>query len=220
MKQTLSLIIVLWLGLSLAPARIRVLESNPSQLLLEYTIDDYKLLREGEFQALTSSDMSSFSLPGSPDLPYSELKIGIPPGAGISAQIISSSKVKQPLSHRLRPVPHMEERDGISFSNYLINESDYRNALRPTIEMLPETGFRGYSFVPVTVHPFTYDGDLGLEITTQALIRVIINGNTGYRGQTENDPLAEIVLEQLVNKDFAVNWPSQTRAPSLPACAR
>ncbi len=213
MKQTLSLIIVLWLGLSLAPARIRVLESNPSQLLLEYTIDDYKLLREGEFQALTSSDMSSFSLPGSPDLPYSELKIGIPPGAGISAQIISSSKVKQPLSHRLRPVPHMEERDGISFSNYLINESDYRNALRPTIEMLPETGFRGYSFVPVTVHPFTYDGDLGLEITTQALIRVIINGNTGYRGQTENDPLAEIVLEQLVNKDFAVNWPSQTRAP-------
>ena len=213
MKRALLLALVLLFGFSLLSAKIRVLESSPSGMLLEYTIDSYSLALEGEFQALTSSDMTSLSLPGSPDLPYSEIKLGIPPGADVSAAIVSSTKTKQALSHRLRPVPHMEERDGISYSNYQIDESGYRAPSRQVLELLPATSFRGYSFIPVAINPFSYDGNLGLEITSQAIIRLSINGNVSYRAQAESDPLADIVLEQLVNRDFAINWPSYTRSP-------
>ena len=211
MKKILLLAAVLLICLSWADAKIRVLESSPSGMVVEFTLDDYRLDQEGDFIALTGSNMASLAIPGSPDLPYAELKMGIPPGAGINATILSSSKVKQTLSHPLRPIPNMEERDGMSYSNYQINEASYRELKWQGLQVLPETTFRGYSFIPVAIYPFAYDGNLGLEITNSAIISLTISGNVAYRSQADSDPLSGIILDQLVNKEFARNWQSFMR---------
>ncbi len=209
--KKLFILLTVALVSSLAFGSVRVLESSASQILLEYRLDGFELSEPGDFTLLDVSGMDYETLIGSPLLPLAEFKIGLPPGASINAVLLSSSQHQEQLSKRLLPVPEVFMNENTSEYKYQIDESLYLKGSRPLLTVLESSSFRGVGFAPLEIRPFAYDGRFGLTITEQALIRIDINGNTGFRSLPENDELAELFTAGLLNPDQARRWQSQTR---------
>ncbi len=150
--------------------------------------------------------------PGAPLLPLAEVRTGLPPGATISAVLLSSTPRREQLAKRLLPVPEVVDDDGISGHQYRVDESLYLSGSKPLLSALEPSSFRGVGFAPLEIRPFAYDGRFGLEITEQALIRIDILGDTGFRGLPENDQLAETFIASLLNPSQTRLWQNHTRA--------
>lgn len=210
MKQPFLILAILALVYAL-PASINVLERTEQYILLEYRLDEFQLVEEGDYVRIDAKNMNYTPVSGAPLLPYSELKVGIPPSGNISVSLLSSSTQSQTLKRRLVPVPEVFMENELSAYRYLINEILYSEPAKPLLNKLEPGGYRGYSFIPLEIHPFAYDGGLNLEITQQALIRIDIAGDTGLRSPGESDDLSELILSQLLNPEQSRNWHSMDR---------
>ncbi len=210
MKKVLALL-ALTLLIAVASGSVRVLERTPSQLLLEYRLDGFELGEVDDHVRLEVSGMDHEIVPGAPLLPLDEIKIGLPPGARVRAQLVSSQQRQLTLARRLLPVPEVQMNQSISEHQYRIDESLYLAGPRPLLTLLETSSFRGVGFVPLEIRPFGYDGRFGLSVTDQALIRIDIDGDTSFRGLPLPDELTDMFIAGLVNPDQARQWQNPIR---------
>ncbi|HNX38227.1 MAG TPA: type IX secretion system sortase PorU [Candidatus Cloacimonadota bacterium] len=211
MKNRFALILALvFLSLS-GFAEVTVLTRSPSLITVSFTIDAYNLSDTGDFQALSSSEMSSRLEVGAPDIPYSEFKVGIPFGAVVKTTVEQTTQDRIALVKRLRPIPRVIEADGISQNLYAPDPIKYSTGSGELLVSLPVTSFRGYSFIPIEIHPFAYDGDRSLIVTREAILRIEILGETTRHTPGETDELADVILDQLINPSDAKYWYQELR---------
>lgn len=204
-------ILLLLCTISYAFAGIRILESSESTILLEYKLDPYNIEVEGDYTVISSATMGYQDVVGAPRIPFEEIKIGIPLGASIDINIISSRSEKHVLNARLSPVPDVISTELGSAWVFAIDESLYRLPSSPLASALNLMSFRGYTHIPIKLSPFVYNGNRELLVTAQALIRIQINGNTATRSNPPSDELANLFLEQVINPEYAKGWHSDFR---------
>jgi len=212
MRQLLGILILLLL-VSVSFASVKVLERSEGQILLEFRLEDYALTEQDGFIRIDVAGFDYASQPGAPLIPYQELKVGLPPAGGMSARVLNSTNQTIRLQNRLLPVPEVRMGAQLSEYHYLVDEELYRAEPQPLLSELPAGSFRGYSFVPLLLHPFAYDGNSELVITTQALIAVSLSGDLSFRALPEQDDLAELFLAKLVNSEQAKQWRNELRSP-------
>ncbi len=210
MKKLVTVLAVLLLA-TVAFGSVRVLERSASQILLEYRLDGFGLTEVEDHVRLDVAGMDHETQPGAPLLPLEEARIALPPGAVISAVLLSSNQRQQTLAKRLLPVPEVSSNEEISEYAYRIDESLYLAGPRPLLTATETSSFRGVGFAALQIRPFAYDGRFGLTVTDQALIRIDISGDTSYRGLPQNDELAELFSATLLNPDQARQWQNLTR---------
>lgn len=206
MKKLLSIFVLV--AAVAAGATIRVLESSDSHILLEYSLGDFKLHEAGDFLHLELPGVDYENRVGAPLLPLEEIKAALPPAGHATAILLSSSQRTQSLSKRLLPVPEVRMGETISEHIYHIDEALYREPSKPLLEMLEPSTFRDLRFVALEIRPFSYDGQLSLQITDQALIRIDIHGDSSQRGSAPKDELTLAFAETLANPQHAVEFHS------------
>ncbi len=192
-------------------ASVKVLESSPTSLLIEYTLDSFSIEQEGIYTFIDSHGLSYTDVAGAPLIPYEEVKIGVPIDGSIDYQILGSRNRKVDLNSILRPAPRVVSTAAGSEYIYETDPGLYRSAGSAFFEPLLPTGFRGYSHIPVRINPFTYNGDKEVQITEYALIRIAINGNVSYRNNTVEDELGSMFMQKVLNPEHARAWRSSTR---------
>ncbi len=197
-------------ALSGLTAGITVLEQSRDQLLLEFRLDQYELVRQGDFIRVSAPGLNYGSETGAPQLPWAEAKIAVPPGGSLRITVLSSSQRTEQLELPLLPVPRMEQNE-ISEAFYEPDPGLYQRPAPPLASALERTGFRGLEFVPLLLQPFAYDGQRSLRITEQALLKVVIEGDTQIRNAWPRDDLADLMLDGLLNPDQARAWKSDQR---------
>ncbi|HNX03058.1 MAG TPA: type IX secretion system sortase PorU [Candidatus Cloacimonas sp.] len=192
-------------------AKVSIISHSETEMVIEFTTDPWKISTEGEYSRLTAENMSYSDIPGAPSVPYSEFKVGIPPAGRISCTVLSSNSITTGLDSKLIPVPEIKTINGIDNYLYQISPAAYQPQRMELITQLPATNFRGYHFVPITLHPFVYDGNKTLTITTKATLKINISGATDFRSLEPGDKAADLLLAQLINSQQAKNWRSNVR---------
>ena len=205
------LAVILVFSLAFLNAKITLIRSSETELLVEYTIEPFKITAEGEFSRIIAENMGHNSIPGTPSIPYTEFKVGIPPNGSINCSVLNSNTTTIILESKLIPIPEIKSGEEVDYYLYNISPEAYQPQRGEFIIQLPETNFRGYHFVPVTLHPFVYDGNKNLTVTTKATIKINISGQTNFRSLEESDKGADLLLAQLINSQQAKNWRSNPR---------
>ncbi|MDZ4182930.1 MAG: type IX secretion system sortase PorU [Candidatus Cloacimonadaceae bacterium] len=211
MKSLLLLTLALLLAGALN-AEFRVLENTGDRLLIEYRLDDYRLLDQGDFAHIEAGGMSYPTVPGAPLLPTDEFKLGIPPGGSLRADVISRQEQSVALGKRLQPAPLIHDRNGISEYIYNIDEELYLPTEQNLLNTMDAVIYRGHSFIPLLISPFRLLGGNMLRVTTQAIISVRIEGNVNLRSEFRPDGLTDVLLGKLLNPEQAGYWRSETRS--------
>lgn len=210
MKHRLFLILAV-LSCTAIFASVEMISSNSQELVFEYHPDDYEISEAGDFTVLSAQGTNTDAVIGAPAIPYAELKIAIPPGGDVLVTLLSEDYQSLPLSKALQPVPNVIDNNGIWVYEYEKNPELYSRTQRAIFETLPVSSFRGYSFVPLRINPFLYDGGTGLRIATSLRFRVEIRGNISYRSAVQVEPIAETLFGHLLNPDQALFWRQDTR---------
>ncbi|MDD2229376.1 MAG: type IX secretion system sortase PorU [Candidatus Cloacimonetes bacterium] len=191
--------------------KVTLISTRGSELLVEYTLDDWKLEQSGEFSKIVASGMDSDTVSGSPLIPFDTFKIGLPPSGDLSFSILESDNTIVTLSSKLMPVPTVTMKDGMSDYSYRMDLAKYANTQSELVSTT-SVSYRGYNLADFLVKPFVYDGQTGLSVYRRLLIRISIQGELSYRANIISDPITDIMLSQLVNVDQAKLWRSSSRS--------
>jgi len=205
MRRILALAAMLIIASALA-ASIRVLERSAEHLVIQYLLEDYSLTRQDDLIRIEAGNMDHPMRSGAPLLPFAETRIGVPPAGGIEVTLLSSSSHEERIEKRLLPVPEVFMNDGVSEHGYEIDENLYGSTGAPLLNVLAASSFRGFGFVPLEIHPFSYDGRNSLVVTDQAVIRIDITGDSRFKNEDLAGQADEIFLSNLLNADQTRFW--------------
>lgn len=211
MKRALILLALL-LPLVYISAGIRVLDKNAGNLTVEFSLDAYELQEAEDFVRLHVEGANYPVMSGAPSLPSLEFKIGIPPSGSASFSVLSTTTKEYTLAQRILPVPYLEDGDRGSEYRYEIDEELYQAPPQAFISSLGTHLFRSHPFIPFIVNPVRYDGQKQLTLTTSALIQISLKGDLGTKNLAAADPMAQQILDQLLNPEDALYWQEQSRA--------
>lgn len=201
------LMVALWLS-----AEVRVIEHNGNSLTVEFLIDDYELVESEDFTRVILTGAGYPDQSGAPSLPSYEFKIGVPPDGDASYNVLTSTTKDITLNKRIEPVPYPENGDGISAYRYEADESLYKTSAEQLLSSQGKHVFRSHPFISIVIHPFSYDGMNQIRLTTSALIKITLKGNTHQKSPPTSDPMTQIVLDQMLNGDDARYWQEQQRS--------
>ena len=206
-------ILILIFGMDMT-AKVTILESRPDNIVLEYKATVIDVIEADDYTELRAPGMGFPIEPGIPNLPYDEIKVGIPAGGEVTVNILSSRSQRRELSKRIKPVPFFSGSDEFTEYTYRIDEDKYRSR-NNFIRILPETSFRLSKFVPVLINPFQYDGERSLEIISDAIISISITGvpDQNLESTLITDPLSSDFMNNLINPDYARYWQTELRSP-------
>ncbi|MDD3234786.1 MAG: type IX secretion system sortase PorU [Candidatus Cloacimonetes bacterium] len=210
MKRPIVLLIAMIAG-NLLFGKVTLISTRGSEILVEYTIDDWKVEETGEFSNIVAAGMDFGTISGAPLLPLDIFKIGMPPAGDLDFSILESDKTIVTLSSKLMPVPTVSMKDGMSDYTYLIDLAKYADTRSELLSVSP-VSFRGYSLVDFTIKPFVYDGQMELSIYRRLLIKITLQGDMKYRANIASDAITDVMLSQLVNAEQAKFWRNDTRA--------
>lgn len=183
------------------------LENSPEgDLIVEFRLGEWSLSEEGDFSRIVATDMNYPLISGAPLLPYTEFKIGLPPSGNVSLDILESSVSDIRMAKPLQPVPTIRMKEGLSDTQYLVNQDYYFAADHQPAKSLPLDNFRGLDFVPITIHPFRYDGKTGLQVYTYLKLKIRITGDTRFRSMEVTDPATDLFVAKLLNAQQAKSW--------------
>ncbi|MDD4805327.1 MAG: type IX secretion system sortase PorU [Candidatus Cloacimonetes bacterium] len=211
MRRALLISALLMLALGLT-AGVRVIEQTGNSLTVEFLIDDYELIESEDYTRVILTGAGYPEQSGAPSLPSYEFKIGVPPDGDATFSVITSSTKDISLNKRIEPVPYVENEDGMSAYRYEADESLYNTSAGQLLSSRGKHIFRSHPFIPIVIHPFSYDGMNQIRLTTSALIKITLKGNTQQKSPPTADPLAQMVLDQMLNGDDARYWQEQQRA--------
>jgi Peptidase family C25/Propeptide_C25 len=139
-------------------------------------------------------------IPGAPALPYTTLRIAVPPAGKlrISINIIKSKTLA--LSYPLLPAPTIIPGEKSSEFLSVINENLYADSQPEIVQQGESYHHRGFTLIPLTISPCNYDHqNQTISFLEEFEINIEIIGNTSWR---ENYPAEKAWLD----KDFIANY--------------
>jgi len=210
MKQLIA-IILMGIGLGYLWASANVVSLSDNELVVEYRPASWELRSEGNFTRIETNDMNYPIRSGAPLIPFDEVKIGIPPSGDISYSVLDSKIDRVSLENPLVPVPTIYFKDGVSAQDNIPDPEAYRQPMEQMLKQLPVQNYRGYSFIPLEIFPFRYDGLASLEVVTYLKLRISVQGNTRFRSSESPDQASELILGKMLNAQQARTWNSVQR---------
>lgn len=201
------LTVALWVN-----ARVTVLSSSPEEILLDFTLEPYELNELHGFSTIRLSQAGYPETIGSPSLPVLEIKTGVPPNGNAAATVLSFTEETLLLQQRIIPVPLPRSSEKGTEYYYDIDETQYQSTPQDILTVLDKQSFREHPYVPFVLNPFIYDGKFTVRVIKSARIRVQIGGNTRSKVPLRVDPMAELLLNQLVNTEEAKHWRETQRS--------
>jgi len=208
MKKALIAIMVLFSYAQILFSGVRVIDEKSNKLVIEFTLDDYKIINEG-YVTIKAPGLGFSSQEGSPQLPLENIFIGIPVNGSISYRILNSQKETIHLSAPVLPIPTYSQDENISQAEFIIDYEKYQTINNLLLTQKTEK-IRGINTVPVTISPFIYNYQMNeLTVVKSCLVEFNISGNTDTSGREviSDDFLEEIIL----NYDSAKNWVSHEK---------
>ncbi|PKN74060.1 MAG: hypothetical protein CVU50_00350 [Candidatus Cloacimonetes bacterium HGW-Cloacimonetes-3] len=210
MKRTILLALIMVVLVSLH-AKSTLLSTRGSELLVEYTLDEWEVVASGAFSRIVAKEMDFNTVSGAPLIPYDVFKIGLPPSGDYSFSILESETTTLNLSSKLLPVPTITMKNGLSDYAHVMDASKYIQTAEELVKVTTG-GFRDYKLASFVINPFSYNGQTELVAHTRLLIRIQLQGDLNYRSSTLTDPATDIMLGQILNTQQARYWRSSTRA--------
>lgn len=216
-------------------ASVRVLQSDTSRVVLEFTAPAYtaqsRSVDGANYLALTIPGLGVTGESGKPQLPVQGAMIGIPPGAVASLKIIADDSTRVTLNAPPLPAPTARAEYDLTrtaprtvrydivpdAATYAANRFYPADAAR----IGADSRWRSQRYLTVQFHPLQYNGATR-ELVFHRRLRVEITF-TYPRGQTR-DALGEAVNEgtleatlktMLLNYDSAKSWRAKTFAPGV-----
>lgn len=217
------------------PAPVRVLQSDTSRVVLEFTAPAYtaqpRRVGGANYLALTIPGLSNIGESGKPQLPVAGAMIGVPPGAVAALKIVVDDATRAQLSAPPLPAPTLRAdfdpaRTWPPEPRYVIvpDAATYAaNRLYPTdvAHIGTDAKWRSQRYLTVQFHPLQYNGATR-ELVFHRRVRVEIVF-TYPRGQTRDalgsavneGPFEATLKTMLLNYDSAKTWRSKTAAPNV-----
>ncbi|MCF7912486.1 MAG: T9SS type A sorting domain-containing protein [Candidatus Cloacimonetes bacterium] len=148
-------------------------------------------------------DLDSWTVqdtPGAPALPYTTLRIAVPPAGKLRITTNISKSKTLTLDYPLLPAPTIIPGEKSSEFLSVINENLYTDP-QPEIVMQGEPYYhRGFTLIPLTIYPCNYDHqNQTITFREEFDINIEILGNTNWR---ESYPAEKAWLD----KDFIANY--------------
>ena len=210
-RGILFLLVIIPLTLS---ANFNVESKSLSQVFINYKTDSYNIYQENGFSHIYFNDFATQQTPGSPELPYKEFCIGVPPNGNIEIIITSIEKETIKLESKLSPVPRIIP-SGKTFDYvYEVDQELYNAQKNKFIQIMERSKYRFNNIIPVRFYPVIYD-HYSNEITICKKINfeVHINGDVKYRSYIEEKN--EISVSKfIINYDHAKNWKEVSKITS------
>lgn len=211
MKRYIWLLLLFAFTLGEISAKVVVVKASATELLIEYTIGEWKVNADSGYVRLWAEDMDYPTIPGAPLVPYDNFKIGLPPGGTVDYTILERESTARNLEADLLPVPNPMIVDGLSKYEYHKDAEKYNEYQTELLHPVYDS-FRDFRFTTFMVYPFQYNGLRELEIVTRLLIKINIVGDTAYRTSYIPDSASDLFMTQLVNANDAKGWQNITRA--------
>jgi hypothetical protein len=220
-----------------AAAPVRVLQSDTSRVVLEFSAPTYtaqpRNIGGANYLALTIPGLGNTSEPGKPQLPMHGAMIGVPPGAVVAFKIIEDDATRVKLSAPPLPAPTARAEYDLArtsprsvhydivpdVATYAANQFYPADAAR----IGTDGTWRSQRYLSVQFYPLQYNGATR-ELVFHRRLRVEITF-TYPRGQTRealggtvNEGVFEATLKtMLLNYDSAKSWRAKTAAPGVSA---
>ncbi len=222
---------------TLDPAKVRVLQSDASRIILEFSAPTYtaqpRTLGGARYLALTIPGLGVTGEPGKPQLPVQGAMLGIPPGAVAALKIVADDSTRVKLSAPPLPAPTARAEYDLTrtapravryvtvpdAATYAANRLYPADAAR----IGTDSQWRSQRYLTIQFYPLQYNGATR-ELTFHRRLRVEITF-TYPRGQTRaalggavNEGTLEATLKtMLLNYDSAKAWRAKTAAPGARA---
>lgn len=220
-----------------SPANVRVLQSDTSRVVLEFTAPTYNAQPRNvggtRYVALTVPGLGNTGEPGKPQLPVQGAMIGVPPGAVVALKIVEDDSTRVRLDAPPLPAPIVRAEYDLTRTSpqnvryeivpdaatYTANRFYPTDATRIGID----SQWRSQRYVTVQFYPLQYNGATR-ELVFHRRLRVEI-AFTYPRGQTRealggivNEGVLESTLKTLLlNYDSAKSWRAKTAVPGVSA---
>ena len=170
-------------------ADVRLITSDANGVVLRLDLDRWEVAAAGSDgrSLVTAHGLRVLDSPGRPQLPYASALIAVPPGARVSAAVLSrTTETREGVHVRIGPKSALYG-NGITsdYTSRVESVPAIVDGLWPTADVLPGEPFeiRGQRIAPVSLNPFHYDERSGrLTIYTSMTVRVTFTGRTGTTG--------------------------------------
>ncbi len=188
--------------------------SEPGRLI--YRISFPGMISEDKHFSQIKADLDQWNItdtPGAPELPYLTLQIAVPPAGKINVTTRILQDETRYLDHPLQPAPTIFPGEKTSEFYDLINEGFYSQAQTEPVETGNTVYYRGYTLIPITIYPCSYDHQsMALTVRQEFEVNIEILGNTEWKGSYPAD-YAWLDRDYIANYQQARFW---TQARSLP----
>ncbi len=214
MKRSQQMFLV-WILLLLTTglfAGVTVVSETDNELVVDFTLDNYDVSREGDFTRIQTQSMVHPGDAGQPDLPYFTRRIAVPPGGSIRFSTDARKAIVQHLDAPLIPIPkiYQEDANEVSRQSYEIDTEAYEEEAHPMVEIVHNGHFRGIQTVTVRVNPFSYNHDnKTLSIQQSIRVRFTYEGNRSKSSRlSKPSPALQSVV---LNPSQAAGWKTSDR---------
>lgn len=211
MNKLLILTLITVSCLSLA-AKLSVTQSSESRYKVVWETPSWNIVTDGDYSVIKVPDALYPLQIGAPLIPYSELKVAVPPMGSVQINIIRQIKSEIKLEKLIQPVPKIIYNEKTDAYLYQPDESLYLQTREPIVSVQDTQRFRNISFAPVRINPFVYDGKNSLVVITLLEFEIIITGNTVLKNALPMDELTGMISRQLINPQQAVYWQASEKS--------
>jgi len=209
--------------LALAPQarsnQARILEATDSEIFIEFATDDFSIeevVHGGEsFSRVTAPDYAWTTEPGLPRLPMDGVLVGVPFGAQVSLDVVSSDadglgpvRVEPAPFERVTP----DREFPVAYQEFIADDAFYAGGgAHPAT--VAELGFdsrlRHQRVVQILFHPFRFSAGAG-ELTLYRRIVVRLRISNAYREIMSKPKKGDETQEYILGKLKSARWLIQT----------
>ncbi|MBT3168645.1 MAG: T9SS type A sorting domain-containing protein [Candidatus Cloacimonetes bacterium] len=178
---------ILLLPFFLNSQNITVVEETAKELIVKIEIVDFQLNYGAEFAEITLENGLQNSEAGSPDIPFLNLNLAVPPNGNLRYSIVSQKKEKLKLQKPILPVAKIVKNSSTHDFIYHVDVEKYRQ-INDLIVKNGKSQYRSFSLIPLKISPFQYNHqNLELEVITELTLKIDIIGQTNYHQMIDED---------------------------------
>lgn len=180
---------------------LSLVESGPNGLVLEFACDSFSLIEDHTGIGVVFAGAER-ARPGEPDLPHSQVLVGLPQTGGLRVAATALDMTVRPVG-RVRPAPSYDAAEPLTVSGAGWQPAEL-------VEAGPVGTMRDVRVAPVRINPVQYDAGTG-QLRLCRRLRVDIRFTAQPVDYRRADPLDTAVAAALVNGRDALGWKLERR---------
>ena len=206
MKKMIYVHLILLISFSLFASNSQILHQTEDLIEIAFKIDEFKIVKSGDFDKIEIENSISRNIEGAPDIPYFVLYLGIPFESNPNL-LIFDNKLKTERDINLIPCASFMKMDGLVGEKFEMDLSKYENlGKQPLVKIRNLNKYRYQNVLELEINPIYYNYfSRKLEIN-EFKIQIRFNRNRrknilNYREMKNDD-----FYNHLLNKAEARKW--------------